>query len=124
MEKNKTLRFAETNGITLESSTETTATAYIDITEKSLNHNGNIHGGLLFSLADNTAGLCAKQDGNNYVTLQGNMNYLEGINHGRIRATATLIRRGKRTSIIDVNITSDEHILIAKGNFIMYRLEQ
>jgi acyl-CoA thioesterase len=122
MNETQNARFAAINGIVPGEINETSATAYIDVTEASLNLYGIIHGGLLFSLADNTAGMCAKYNNEPYVTLGANINYLEAISSGRITATANLIRRGSTTCIIDVSITSDTDCLLAKGTFTMYRL--
>jgi len=122
MKQNTNVRFAQTNGIVQGEINETSATAYIDISEKSLNLYGIIHGGLLFSLADNTAGMCAKYNNEPYVTLQANINYLEAISEGRITATANLIRRGGTTCVVDVDIVSETNRLLAKGTFTMYRL--
>lgn len=114
--------FTGTNGIVMVSATPDMAMAYVDLTAKSLNIYGNAHGGLLFSLADHAAGICARAGGANHVTLQGNMNYLTSVSIGRILATAKTIRRGRTTCIIDVNITDDKSNLIAKGTFTMYRI--
>jgi len=122
MNERQSPRFAEINGIVYGEITETTARAYIDVTEASLNLYGIIHGGLLFSLADSTAGMCAKANGDSSVTLAANINYLEAISTGRITAYANLIRRGKTTTVIDVTITSDQDVLLAKGTFTMYRV--
>jgi len=122
MQEQENLRFAELNGIIPGEINEKSATAYVDVTEASLNLYGIIHGGLLFSLADSTAGMCAKFNTDPHVTLQANINYLEAISSGRITANATVIRRGSTTCLVDVSITSDKDVLVAKGTFTMYRI--
>ena len=47
------------------------------VVEKSLNYFGNAHGGYLFTLCDQVAGLVAISTGDYAVTLQSNINYLK-----------------------------------------------
>jgi uncharacterized domain 1 len=116
------LTFTQVNGIIMDEATATTAIAHVDISAKSLNIYGNIHGGLLYSLADNVAGMCARATGNNHVTLQGSMNYLKGISSGRITAKAIVVHRGRTTCVLDVNIFSEDNLCLAKGTFTMYNV--
>ena len=48
-----------------------------EVVEKSLNYFGNAHGGYLFTLCDQVAGLVALSTGDYAVTLQSNINYLK-----------------------------------------------
>lgn len=82
-----------------------------------LNIAGTVHGGALYTLADNVAGIAAAGDGRYYVTLSGGLNYLRSQREGQIRAEATVMHRGSSTCMINVNIYGDNNKLLATGDF-------
>lgn len=87
---------------------------------------GSIHGGVLFSLADVTAGYLANSYGNVTTTLSANFNYLSPA----LRPTVELvaygkeIKRGKTISIYDVEIFDEKERKIASGTFTFYSMNK
>ena len=82
-----------------------------------LNPVGTIHGGALYTFADDVAGIAATGDGRYYVTQSGTLNYLRNQIGGRIRAKATVLHRGSRTCVINVDIYGETGKLLATGDF-------
>ena len=80
------------------------------VVEKSLNYFGNAHGGYLFTLCDQIAGLVAISTGDYAVTLQSNINYLEGL----------CVHNGKTTKVVEVVITNQEEKILTRATFTMY----
>lgn len=97
----------------------------LTLTEGLLNPYGMAHGGVLFSLADNTAGMAARGDGRSYVTLSSSFNFLQPGRAGdTIRAQAIVRRRGRATCYVDVDILDSGGALLASGNSVFYCIEQ
>lgn len=87
------------------------------------NGNGNIHGGALYTLADNAAGYAAHTDGRRHVTLNSSMQYLRNISSGTAVAEGTVRHRGRTTCLVNVDITSKETgKLLAAGTFTFFCL--
>lgn len=91
------------------------------VVKHSLNYYGNAHGGYLFTLCDQIAGLVSRSTGVNAVTLQSNINYLKAGNLGDILTIeGRLIHNGRTTKIVDTAITNDRGDLISKASFTMF----
>ncbi|WP_297870837.1 PaaI family thioesterase [uncultured Oscillibacter sp.] len=109
--------FTEHNFFELES-VETDRVVYrLDIREESRNPYGMVHGGALYTLADDAAGTAAHTDGRSYVTQSGTLHFLDNRAHGVIRATGTVRHRGGSTVLAVVDITGEEGTLLATGEF-------
>ena len=68
------------------------------VVEKSLNYFGNAHGGYLFTLCDQVAGLVAISTGDYAVTLQSNINYLKaGHLSDQLKIEGLCVHNGKTT---------------------------
>ena len=89
----------------------------LEIREESRNTFGMVHGGALYSLADNATGSAAHTDGRHYVTQNGSLNFLRNQPEGTIYADARVRHRGGTTCLIDVNITGEGGTLLATGSF-------
>ena len=56
-----------------------------------------------------------------YVTLDGSIHYLRGtVGGARLTADGRVVKRGKTTVIVDVDIRDDEGNLIATGTVTMF----
>ena len=66
----------------------------LEIREESRNTFGMVHGGALYSLADNATGCAAHTDGRNYVTQGSSFNFLRNQPSGTIYADAKVRHRG------------------------------
>ena len=79
------------------------------VVEKSLNYFGNAHGGYLFTLCDQVAGLVAISTGDYAVTLQSNINYLKaGHLSDDLKIEGLCVHNGKSTKVVDVLVTNQE----------------
>lgn len=84
---------------------------------------GSVHGGCLFSLADTVGGSAAASYGLRTTTLSSDFHYLSpGIGQKKLYAEAKEIKRGKKISVYDVEITGEDGKLLAKGTFTFFNL--
>lgn len=86
---------------------------------------GGLHGGLLYTLADTTAGVAAVYlgSGNAVTTVNGDMQFLRPALHlDTIFAEAKVIKDGKRLVFLDVLILTEDGTVLAKGSFIFARI--
>ncbi len=91
------------------------------VTEKALNPYGTAHGGFLYSLCDTVAGGTAAILGDYTVTLQGNINYLKPANKDDIlTVTGSGKHNGRKTKVIEVNVTDQNDQLICTSTFTMF----
>ena len=89
----------------------------LNICPESWNPMGMVHGGAMYTLADNAAGAAAYSDGRVYVTQSGTLHFLRNQSEGVLLAEARVRHRGKMTCVVTVDITGDEGTLIATGDF-------
>ena len=81
---------------------------HVQLRHEQTNPNGLAHGGLLFTMADVAASALARADGRNYSTLDANVHYLRNVKEGMVIAEASIIRRGRTSVLIEVQIRSGE----------------
>lgn len=96
----------------------------LEIREESRNTFGMVHGGALYSLADNATGCAAHTDGRHYVTQGSSFNFLRNQPEGTIYADAKVRHRGGTTCLIDVEITGDGGKLLASGSFTYFCVDR
>ena len=91
------------------------------VVESSLNYYGNAHGGYLFTMCDQVAGLTAISTGFDAVTMQSSINYMRA---GRLEDCLTIegfcVHDGRSTKIIEVTISNQRQEAVAKAIFTMY----
>ena len=96
----------------------------LDIRPESLNPYGMVHGGALYTMADDAAGSAAHTDGRHYVTQNGSLHFLKNQGSGTIRAEGRVRRRGKATCLVEVDITNESGELLATGQFSYFCIDQ
>jgi uncharacterized protein (TIGR00369 family) len=95
----------------------------LDVAPHSINTNGAVQGGLLATLVDIAAGLLAVRQaptGQTAVTSDLNLRYLRAITAGAARATARLVHSGRRSMVVQVEVTcaaDDQLAAIATVSF-------
>ena len=109
--------FTDHNFIRLESLEPDLAVYCLEIRPESRNPYGMVHGGALYTMADDAAGTAAHSDGRHYVTQSGDLHFLDNRAHGVIRATGTVRHRGGSTVLAVVDITGEDGTLLATGEF-------
>ena len=109
--------FTDHNFIRLESAEADCAVYRLDIRPESRNPFGMVHGGALYTLADDAAGGAAHSDGRHYDTHHGDLQFLDHRAHGTNRAAGRVRHRGRSTVLVDVEITDESGSLLATGAF-------
>lgn len=124
IEKNNQSAFANHMGIEITELDYGFAKSRLRINRNHLNLYGTLHGGVLLSLADHTAGasgsasaLCEVKKGA-ALALQLNFNFLKtvGVKIGdEIMAQAIIVKEGKRVAYFEVEVVDAQNELIAKA---------
>ena len=109
--------FTDHNFIRLESAEPDCVVYRLDIRPESRNPWGMVHGGALYTLADDAAGGAAHSDGRHYVTQHGDLHFLDNRAHGTIRAAGRVRPRGRSTVLVDVELPAESGALLATGAF-------
>lgn len=112
------------NHIELESVDKDRAVFKLDIRPESCNPYGMIHGGAIYTLADNATGTAAHSDGRYYVTQTSALHFLRNQSRGTVRATAWVRHRGKSTVLTSVDITGEDGKLLATGEFTFFCVDK
>lgn len=95
----------------------------MDVKEWHYNLLGSIHGGVLFTLADNAGGVAAASHGVKMTTISSNFNFLApGLKTSRLYAIAKEIKKGKHICVYDIGVFNDVDKLLAQGGFSYYSL--
>lgn len=90
-----------------------------------INQIGGLHGGLLYTVADTTAGVASVHlgSGSTVTTVNGDMQFLRpALNLDNIFAEAKIIKDGKRLVFTDVWISTEDGTILAKGSFTFARI--
>ncbi len=115
--------FCNVNHIWLESVERDRAVFALTVREESTNPYGMIHGGALYTMADDATGVAAHTDGRSYVTQEGSLHFLRNQTKGTVRAEARVRHRGKATVLLDVDITGEDGTLLATGQFTYFCID-
>lgn len=115
--------FMHHNFITIESIEIDRSVARLDVHPESLNPLGKVHGGALYTLADNTAGAAAHGDGRWCVTQSSDMHYLRNQSSGIIRGYGTVRHRGKSTCLVAVELRNEDQDVLATGTFSFFYVQ-
>lgn len=83
---------------------------------------GYVHGGVYFTLSDIACGLFVRQDERNWVTLNGNINYLKAAKNETLTVITKLISKTRKLAVIEVVIKHDTKIF-TQGTFTMYVID-
>ncbi len=116
--------FMQHNYIELESVEKDRAVFRLTIRPESRNPYGMVHGGAIYTLADNATGVAAHTDGRYYVTQTSALHFLRNQSVGTVRATACVRHRGKSTVLTAVDITGEGGKLLATGEFTFFCVDK
>ena len=116
--------FMEYNDIEVESVSLDKSRLIAHIGENSLNPYGMVHGGLLYTMMDCTAGITARADGNIYVTQNCYVNFLSNVSDAKeVYCESDVIRRGKTIVVVHVKAFTKEGKVLADGVVDMFRVQ-
>ena len=113
--------FDYNNGIIIDKVDKDEVVAHIDATEKSNNPWGIVHGGLIFGLADTTAGILCYANGHEAVTIDANINYLKPVKT-YLKAVASIIKSGKTINLYRVDVFNEKEELCATVTYNYYTM--
>ena len=89
----------------------------LELRPETMNPHGLVHGGALFTLADNAAGCASSTDGRTYVTQAGEIHFLHTQASGAVLAEALVKHRGRSTVLVEVTLTGEGGRLLATAIF-------
>ena len=115
--------FAAYNHIQLELVEPDHAVFRLDIRQESKNPYGMVHGGAIYTMADNATGFAAHTDGRSYVTQTSSLHFLRNQSEGLIRADARVRHRGQTTCLVAVDILGEGGRLLATGDFTFFAVD-
>jgi acyl-CoA thioesterase len=116
--------FVRHNHIEVEEVERDRAVLSLEIRPESLNLYGQLHGGAIYTMADNAAGCATRTDGRLYVTQASDMHYLHNQSSGVARAEARVLHRGRTTVLVEVSVTGEEGKLLASGTFTFFCIDK
>jgi uncharacterized protein (TIGR00369 family) len=114
----KESKSSELLGFDVESVHKGRAVFRLDVRPRHRQIHGVVHGGILAALADTTAAIAAYTvvpQGVEIATLELNINYLEPVPGGRIKADARVLRVGRNFIVTECDISNESGSLVAKA---------
>ena len=121
LEKNGFMNY---NHIEMETVEQDYAVFRLQVRPENRNVYGMVHGGAIYTLADNATGSAAHTDGRNYVTQSGTLHFLRNQREGTIRAQARVRHRGRSTVLVAVDVVGDDGTLLASGEFSFFCVDR
>ncbi len=112
--------FMDYNHIKVVSASADRAEMAVTLVPESRNLYGFMHGGLIYTILECTAGLAARQDGRRYVTQSSHINFLSNQKEGTVRAVAECVRRGRQMAVYRVQVLGENNKLMADGTVDMF----
>ncbi|MCH4072549.1 PaaI family thioesterase [Pseudoramibacter sp.] len=110
--------FANEMGIRTKKIEDGYAQTELAVEPRHLNLNHSVHGGCLYTLADNAGGACASSCGYRVSTLSGDLQFMRpAINCKKLTATAKTRKAGKRIIVVGISIRDENQREIACGLF-------
>ena len=116
--------FALINGIQTSSPGPDRGESVLHLGPNSLNPYGLLHGGAYYTMADCAGGCACRTDGRYYVTLHGGIDFIRSARSGVVTARAVVRHRGRSTCQAAVDITDENGVLLATGDFTFFCISQ
>lgn len=117
---NENNQFMRYNGMKIVALKEGYAEVDMELNSNSLNLQGTLHGGAIFTLADAAAGAAAKSHGLLNFTLDGSINFIKAVKKGKVKAIANEVHYGRTTGVYRVEIIDENKNVIACCTFTMF----
>ena len=95
---------------TIDDGIDGEAVAALDVSDRHLNPNGVVHGGVVFTLVDTAMGratMSVLEEGRICASIEVAVRYLRPITGGRLVATASMLRAGRRIVHLEGRVTVD-----------------
>ena len=103
---------------------EGVAVSELELHEEHFNPYGIPYGGVLFTMADDTAGCAFISAGGNGVTVNGHVDYLRGARDAqKLICTAKVRKAGRRIFYIDADIVNEKGLDLCRFKFVFINLD-
>lgn len=112
--------FMSYNGLYIVEAKENYVKIGVDITERSLNPFGIVHGGLIYTLADSAMGIALATTGRSGVTLNSTIDYLTPGKGKKLFADTEIVKDGKSIVVFRVNIKDENDTLVSVASGTYY----
>jgi len=116
--------FADLLGLSVDSKQSGKSTCSIAFTERLLNPNNVVHGGVIYSMADTGMGgalMSLLGDGQHCATIEIKMMYLKPAGHHDLVCNTEVIKQWRRVAILESEVFSGgELIAKATGSFAVF----
>jgi uncharacterized protein (TIGR00369 family) len=106
-------------GIRLVSFSDGQAVTEMPVARELWNAMGTLHGGIFADLADVTMGVAlatSAQDGETFASVNLTVTFFASVREGLIRASASVVRRGRTSGYAECTIENEAGVLIAKAS--------
>lgn len=108
-------------GIEITELAEGMAKGRLVVREEHLNVFGGIHGGILFTFADQIGGACSNTVGKKTLLVESSIQYMKDTSGDKvIYCDATLTHRGKTIGRVDAKVYTEQGELIAMTHHVFY----
>ena len=100
------------------------AVSELELEDEHVNPYGIPYGGVLFTMADDTAGVAFLSAGGNGVTVNGHVDYLRGSRDAtKLICTAKVRKAGRRIHYIDADIVNEKGLDLCRFKFVFLNLD-
>lgn len=112
--------FMRHNGILLTDMERDYAKVEADLTKKSQNLYGLVHGGMFLTMADCAAGGAARSNGMRYVTVSNSFEFFCNTKDTHLTAEGRVKSRGTTLCVVEVELRDSEKRLLCSGTFTLF----
>ncbi len=126
--------FAQHMGIEILQLDETGCTGVMNLRPFHLNPNHGVHGGALYTLADNLSGIVSLLWGLDHfgktfeelsvTTVTGGLNFLRPVHGSKVVGRATPRKMGRSLAVVDVSLTDDRGQECCSGTLTFYYVDR
>lgn len=113
-----TMPFAQSIGSELLEADGSGVSARLQWDESRCTVAGMLHGGVLMSLADSAAAVCAvlnlPEGAAGTTTVESKTNFLRAVREGAVTARSTPLHKGRRFIVVETELRDDDDRLVAK----------
>jgi uncharacterized protein (TIGR00369 family) len=108
--------YAKFLGLELAEISQGEVSIQLEVRDELRQNQGIVHGGAIASLIDTAAAfavLTRLEVAERVTTTDLTIHYLRPATAGRLKATARIVRRGRRLFVLSVEVTNDQELLVA-----------
>ena len=103
-------------GMRMVAAAKGSVTFELEVGAQHMSPPGNLHGGILCDIADGAMGcscLSLLDDHESFTTIELKINFLKGVQSGKLTAVGNVIRAGRTLTLCDCRVTDEAGALVA-----------